>query len=111
LLLLLQYGQMSLAALERYNDELVAQDPSEHQKLARIRAHAIDNCAALVLADGETKLGGWTLFSPIEANRVQSAKLEEKVVLLTSKALYSCGWDFTAEKLGESCARAHRCQN
>lgn len=79
-----QYGQMSLAALERYNEDLAAQDPSEGHRLARVRASAIESCASLVLSEGEEKLGGWTLFSPIEPNRVQSPKLEEKVVLLVS---------------------------
>ncbi|PWN42197.1 hypothetical protein IE81DRAFT_341531 [Ceraceosorus guamensis] len=96
-----QYGYINTAALERYNDNLAAQDPSEQHRLARVRAGAIDSCASQVLGEDEIKLAGWTLMSPIEPNRIQSAKLEEKVVLLTSKALYSCGWDFTAEKLSE----------
>lgn len=99
-----QYGQISLSALERYNDDLAAQDPSEGHRLRRVRASAIETCASMVLeADksDESLLAGWTLFSTIEPNSIASSKLEEKVVLLTTKAIYCCGYDFTAEKLVE----------
>jgi len=95
------YGLTSLAALERYNHDLNMKDPTERHRLARVRAEAVESCADMVVNEGEEKLAGWTLFSPIEANQIQSSKLEEKVVLLTTKALYVCGFDFTAEKLSE----------
>lgn len=95
------YGQTSLAALERYNHDLNMQDPTERHRLARVRAEAVESCSSMVLNEGEERLAGWTLFSPIEPNQIQSSKLEEKVVLLTSKAIYVCGFDFTAEKLSE----------
>ena len=94
-------GGLSLSGLERYNDDLAAQDPSESFRLARVRANAIDTCASMVLGEGEKRLGGWTLFSPVESNKVHGSRFEEKVVLLTSKAIYSCGYDFTSEKLSE----------
>jgi hypothetical protein len=95
-----QYGQTSLAALERYNDELAAQDPSEVHRLARVRISAIETCAKDILsAEEQKKSSGWTLFSPIEQNRITSPTLEEKVVLLTEKALYVCSYDFTTELL------------
>lgn len=96
-----QYGFSSLATLERYNDDLVAPDPSQSNRLARARAHAIEMTARDVIPSNEKLLAGWTLFSPIEPNRIETPKLEEKVVLLTNKALYSCGYDFTAEKIAE----------
>lgn len=96
-----QYGYATLATLEKYNANLAAPDPSETNRLARVRASAIDACARNVVANDEKVLAGWTLFSPIEPNHIETPKLEEKVVLLTSKALYSCGYDFTSEKLAE----------
>ncbi len=78
-------GSLSLSGLERYNDQLAAQDPSESFRLARVRANAIESCASMVLGEDEEKLGGWTLFSPVEAGKVHSAKFEEKVVLLVSR--------------------------
>ncbi|KAK0562422.1 hypothetical protein OC844_002712 [Tilletia horrida] len=95
------YGFIGLSALERYNEVLNAQDPAETYRLARVRSHAIETCADLVLKDGEDRIGGWTLFSPIQPNKVQAVKFEEKVLLLTKKALYVCAYDFTAEKLQE----------
>lgn len=139
------YGSTTLSALERYSQDLAAQDPAEAYRLAKVRASAIESCASIVLAEGEERIEGWCLFSPIEPNKIQSPKLEEKVVLLvsacascrfgnssaartdppwlhasplcpstptlrlmfgvlrpqTSKAIYVCGYDFTAEKLSE----------
>lgn len=96
-----QYGFSTLATLERYNDDLIAPDPSQSNRLARARAHAIEMTARELIPSSENLLAGWTLFSPIEPNRIETPKLEEKVVLLTNKALYSCGYDFTAEKIAE----------
>jgi hypothetical protein len=96
-----QYGYSTLATLERYNDNLQAPDPSQVNRLSRARADAVDTCAREIIARDETLLAGWTLFSPIELNRIESPKLEEKVVLITNKALYSCGYDFTSHKLAE----------
>ncbi|KAK0561193.1 hypothetical protein OC861_005929 [Tilletia horrida] len=95
------YGLIGLSALERYNEVLNAQDPAETYRLARVRSHAIEMCAEIVLKEGEERLGGWTLFSPVQPNRVQAVKFEEKVLLMTKKALYVCAYDFTAEKLQE----------
>ncbi|CAD6972676.1 unnamed protein product [Tilletia controversa] len=95
------YGLIGPSALERYNEVLNAQDPAETYRLARVRAHAIEMCAEAVLKEGEERIGGWTLFSPVEANRLQAVKFEEKVLLLTKKALYVCAYDFIAEKLQE----------
>lgn len=99
------YGELSLARLERFTDDLQTADPSNETRLARIRAVAIETCASMVLQQdedsGEHKIGGWALFSPLELSQVRSAKLEEKVVILSNKALYICAYDFTAEKFCE----------
>lgn len=96
-----QYGYASLATLERYNDSLAVADPSESMRLARVRAHAIESCTREAIRTDENLLAAWTLLSPIDVNRIESPRMEEKVVLLTTKAFYSCGYDFTAEKLVE----------
>ena len=115
-------GSLALSGLERYNDQLAAQDPSESFRLAKVRVNAVETCANMVTEEDEKKLGGWTLFSPVEANKIHASKFEEKVVILvrielacfrsrpsltrylrfqTSKAIYSCGYDFTSEKVSE----------
>jgi len=35
-----------------------------------------------VLEDGETRVAGWTLFSPREMNSTGGAEFEEKILLL-----------------------------
>ncbi|CAO1634800.1 unnamed protein product [Parajaminaea phylloscopi] len=95
------YGELTLKGLEKFSDELQTVDPSNETRLARVRAAAIETCTALVLADSESVIGAWTLFAPLAPNTVQSDKLEEKIVLLTSRALYICAYDFTAEKVSE----------
>lgn len=95
------YGYIGLHGLERYYDDLNSRDPSESIRLERVRASAIESCRREVVPEGEEVVGGWTLCSPLQANTVQALKLEEKVVLLTAKALYVCSYDFGSEKLNE----------
>lgn len=95
------YGSIGLSGLERYYDDLNSRDPSDSIRLARIRASAIESCRREVVPESEGLIGGWTLCSPLKANTVQALKLEEKVVLLTAKALYVCSYDFGSEKLNE----------
>jgi len=95
------YGSIGLNGLERYYDDLNSRDPSESIRLARVRASAIESCRREVVPDSEVLLGGWTLCSPLQANVIQALKLEEKVALLTPKALYVCSYDFGSEKLNE----------
>lgn len=79
-----------------------------------------------MLEDGESRLAGWTLFSPREMNTTTGAEFEEKVLLLvrrvdcsrsrkgrswadrrffarislqTKKAAYVCSFDFNLEKV------------
>lgn len=95
------YGSIGLNGLERYYDDLNSRDPSEAVRLARVRASAIETCQREVVPHTETVIASWTLCSPLEPNRIQALKLEEKVVLLTAKALYVCSYDFGNEKLNE----------
>ncbi|KAJ1028362.1 hypothetical protein NDA16_001532 [Ustilago loliicola] len=95
------YGSIGLHGLEKYYDDLNSRDPSESIRLARVRASAIESCRREVVPDSEPLIGGWTLCSPLQANIVSALKLEEKVALLTAKALYVCSYDFGAEKLNE----------
>ncbi len=95
------YGSIGLHGLERYYDDLNSRDPSESIRLARVRTSAIESCRREVVPDIEPLIGGWTLCSPLQPNTVQALKLEEKVALLTYKALYVCSYDFGSEKLNE----------
>lgn len=50
----------------------------------------VDTTASAVLADNESKLYGWTLISPTTFGHVRDSSFEEKILILTAKALYAC---------------------
>ncbi|CAO1625675.1 unnamed protein product [Sympodiomycopsis kandeliae] len=100
------YGELNLNRLERYCQDLEIADPSNEMRLTRIRNHAIDVCSSMVLEQEddqqeEKKVGGWTIFSPLEQDTIQSMKLEEKILVLSDKAIYVCVFDFVSEKFVE----------
>jgi hypothetical protein len=55
--------------------------------------------SAIVIPDGEQLIGGWTLLSPTEPNKIRAKSFEEKVVLLSTKALYICSFNYHLEKV------------
>ncbi|KAI8890538.1 hypothetical protein K501DRAFT_67674 [Backusella circina FSU 941] len=84
-------------------------EPGIERHWAKIRSDAVDISAEIVIADDETKIAGWTLLSPPtrEDGKKRSSLLsppptkdfEEKVVLLTKKALYVCSYNYSLEKV------------
>lgn len=44
-------------------------------------------------------MDGWTLLSPSESNKLNTKSFEEKVVLLTEKAVYICSFNYHLEKV------------
>ncbi|KAI8085318.1 SacI homology domain-containing protein [Thamnidium elegans] len=83
-------------------------EPGIERRWAKIRSDAIEISSEIVIADDETKINGWTLLSPTESTkkrlmifaRSKSAKeFEEKVLLLTEKALYICSYNYSLEKV------------
>lgn len=92
-------GQRSIAVFSEFLANLQASDGISLVRLSRIRAAAIEVCSARVIEEGELRVAGWTLFSPEEANVRLTAKLEEKVVLLTKAAVYVVSFDYNLEKV------------
>ncbi|KAI9353947.1 SacI homology domain-containing protein [Pilaira anomala] len=80
-------------------------EPGIERRWAKIRSDAIEISSEIVIADDETKIGGWTLLSPSSSTesttkKSKSAKeFEEKVLLLTEKALYVCSYNYSLEKV------------
>jgi hypothetical protein len=69
--------------------------------IRRIRQHAIDTCAKMVIEDvDEVLLSGWTLSCPKKSNTIRTLPFEECVVLLTKKAFYFCRFEWDTEKVG-----------
>ncbi|KXN91495.1 Phosphatidylinositide phosphatase SAC2 [Leucoagaricus sp. SymC.cos] len=81
-------GNRTLSVFSEFLLKLQSSDPRDLIRFSKIRTEAIATSVARVLPEGEGLLSGWTLFSPEELNTKLSLKFEEKVLLLTMKALY-----------------------
>ncbi|CEG74594.1 hypothetical protein RMATCC62417_09775 [Rhizopus microsporus] len=74
-------------------------EPGIERRWAKIRSDAIETSSQIVVADDETKITGWTLLSPSEPLKIRPKEFEEKVVILTEKALYVCSYNYDLEKV------------
>lgn len=75
-------GHRSLSVFSEFLSTLASIDPRDIHRLYKIRASAIESCAALVLSEGETLQKGWTLLGPTGLNVKVANQFEEKVLLL-----------------------------
>lgn len=91
-------GYRTLSVFEEFLIKLQSTDPRELIRLSRIRAEAIATSVARVLSEGETLISGWTIFSPEELNVKYDDRFEEKVLLLSARALYIVSYDYSLEK-------------
>ncbi|KAJ3576644.1 hypothetical protein NP233_g298 [Leucocoprinus birnbaumii] len=92
-------GNRTLSVFSEFLLKLQSSDPRDLIRLSKIRTEAIATSVARILPEGEGLLSGWTLFSPEELNTKLGLKFEEKVLLLTMKALYVVSYDYTLEKV------------
>ncbi|PCH37867.1 hypothetical protein WOLCODRAFT_161110 [Wolfiporia cocos MD-104 SS10] len=92
-------GNRTISVFSEFLNKLQSTDPRDLIRLSKIRADAIATCVSRVLPEGERLLSGWTLFSPTELNVKVGDKFEEKVLLLSSKAIYIISYDYTLEKV------------
>jgi len=81
-------GNRALSVFSEFLHNMASTDPRELLRISKVREAAIETCTARVLNAGERLLSGWTLFSPVDLNTRISNQFEEKVLLLTAKALY-----------------------
>ncbi|KAK9894710.1 hypothetical protein P389DRAFT_100391 [Cystobasidium minutum MCA 4210] len=86
-------------AFLEFSEKMQTSDPGEITRLAAIREAAIDSAASAVLADGEKKLYGWSLISPATCGQIRDQSFEEKILILTVKALYACSYEYTLQKV------------
>ncbi|GAA6057686.1 hypothetical protein JCM3770_003842 [Rhodotorula araucariae] len=96
---------VNLNAFQEFSERLETSDPGEILRLAKIRQEAIDTSCHEVLPDGELKLAGWTLLSPSvgeDVVRPSKGALEEKVLILSPKALYVISYEYTLQKVSSS---------
>ncbi|PFH51748.1 hypothetical protein AMATHDRAFT_74778 [Amanita thiersii Skay4041] len=92
-------GNRTITVFSEFLLKLQSTDPSEMVRLSKIRAEAIATSVSRVLPEGERLLSGWTLFAPEDLNTKVGMKFEEKVLLLSAKALYIISYDYTLEKI------------
>ncbi|EMD38456.1 hypothetical protein CERSUDRAFT_113620 [Gelatoporia subvermispora B] len=92
-------GNRNISVFSEFLLKLQSTDPRDLIRVSKIRAEAIATCVSRILEEGERLLSGWTLFSPTELNTRMSDKFEEKVLLLTARALYIISYDYTLEKV------------
>ncbi|KAI8989706.1 SacI homology domain-containing protein [Trametes punicea] len=92
-------GNRTTSVFSEFLNKLQSTDPRELIRISKIRADAIATCVSRVLPEGERLLSGWTLFAPEELNATIGDKFEEKVLLLSAKALYIVSYDYTLEKV------------
>ncbi|WVO16924.1 hypothetical protein L204_104610 [Cryptococcus depauperatus] len=94
-------GHRNLTVFGEFLETLTSVDAASVVKLDRVRSVAIETCAARVLSDGEDRIAGWIFLSP-EARSVKiSSVLEEKIMLMTQKAIYVVSFNYTLEKVME----------
>ncbi|RUP50631.1 hypothetical protein BC936DRAFT_138303 [Jimgerdemannia flammicorona] len=78
---------------------MMSAEPGVELRWQKVRANAIDISSGIVISDGEEKIDGWTLLSPVEPNIRRGRSFEEKVFLLTKKAIYICSFHYSLEKV------------
>ncbi|KAG2183821.1 hypothetical protein INT44_008832 [Umbelopsis vinacea] len=78
---------------------LMSAEPGNDKRWVQVRANAVQVSSAIVIPDGEHMMDGWTLLSPSEPNKLNTKSFEEKVVLLTEKAVYICSFNYHLEKV------------
>ncbi|KAI6166942.1 SacI homology domain-containing protein [Pisolithus thermaeus] len=92
-------GHRTLSVFTEFLLKLRSTDPGELMRLSRIRAEAIATSVSLLLEEGETLFSGWTVFSPEALNVKLSERFEEKVLLLSARALYIVSYDYVLDKV------------
>ncbi|KAF9053929.1 hypothetical protein BDZ89DRAFT_1153595 [Hymenopellis radicata] len=92
-------GHRTLSVFSEFLLKLQSTDPSNLIRLSKIRSEAIATSVSRVLEEGERLLSGWTMFAPDGLNVRVGDKWEEKVLLLTVRAIYIISYDYTLQKV------------
>ncbi|KPV76011.1 uncharacterized protein RHOBADRAFT_26237 [Rhodotorula graminis WP1] len=98
---------VNVRAFEEFSARLETSDPSEILRLGKIRQEAIDTSCREVLPEGEVKVDAWTLLSPSPGDSIvrppaRRGKYEEKVVILSSRAVHVVSYEYTLQKVSSA---------
>ena len=93
---------INLRVFSEFSERLETSDPGVLLRLAKIREEAVETAKREVLSEGEECVGGWTLLSPTEGDTVRAVgkqSYEEKVLLLSDRAVYVVRYEFNLQKV------------
>ncbi|KAH9818988.1 SacI homology domain-containing protein [Melampsora americana] len=90
------------STFSQFQDSLNVKDPGQLLRLSKVRSIAIETASQYVLPEGESKISGWSLLTPLQPNTKQCPEgLIERVVLLSDQAIYVVHYDFGLQKVEE----------
>ncbi|KIM25985.1 hypothetical protein M408DRAFT_330774 [Serendipita vermifera MAFF 305830] len=95
-------GNRGLSVFTEFLQNLSSSDPRDALRLSKVREAAIENATAMVVLGDERTVASWTLLSPAEYNVRLSDYFEEKILILTAKAMYIVSYDYSLEKVKKS---------
>ncbi|ELU44953.1 hSac2 domain-containing protein [Rhizoctonia solani AG-1 IA] len=81
-------GHRTTSVFSEFLLQLSSTDPREILKVSKIRASAIETTVSRVLLENEHCVNAWTLLSPVEVGVAVSDKFVEKILVLSSSAIY-----------------------
>ncbi|BGO97801.1 hypothetical protein RTG_01406 [Rhodotorula toruloides ATCC 204091] len=93
---------VNLNAFQEFAERLETSDPGEIIRLAQIRQEALETATREVMEEGEHRVAACTLLSPTDEDTVRPAKggkYEEKVLILSDKAVYIVSYEFSLQKV------------
>ena len=91
-------GNVTDRVFEEFESNLASADPG--MSISKIRQNAIDVSVKIVIEDHREELrGGWALLTPNYPNTLRTLPLEESILLITNRALYSARFDWSTEKV------------
>ncbi|KAG8767727.1 hypothetical protein FRC20_005520 [Serendipita sp. 405] len=92
-------GYRGIGVFTEFLQTLSSADPGDIVRLSKVREAAIEHATSMVILADERLMVGWTLLSPENMNAKLADKFEEKILLLTGKAIYVVRYDYALEKV------------
>lgn len=93
-------GSVTAKVFDEFEEALMSGDPAI--SMSRLRQNAVEISSKMVVEDeDEVVRGGWTMLAPAEPGKLRSMPFREVVVLLTDRAVYRVGFEWTLEKVSE----------
>ncbi|PLW09768.1 hypothetical protein PCASD_00392 [Puccinia coronata f. sp. avenae] len=97
---------INVTTFSQFQQSYLSMDPNDSNRFAKFRLLAIEDAAKQVLSEGESKIEGWNFLTPSEETAAHSVNtvplgLEERIVILSPKALYIVSYEYVLSKVQE----------